>query len=389
MKPKTVLAVAFIATGLGGMPIWLLSAYSPFVIESLGLSSALYGLLIATFFGVSALTGIWLGGSTARNGWINGVAYTSILSAIGLLVIALLANSWLIMALGIVVSAFANSMSQPAANLAIASVIRQKRMGLAFGIKQAALPVATLLVGASAPLFRFEQGWRAAFGLIAIFSLSFGAFVQLRTRNRLATPLEMAVASRASRAKSNERTFSKPLILLAIAAGLGTATTMTFAGFLVLYAVEIGLTAQQGAFVLSVGSFTGIVSRVVSGYLADRRTGRHLVVVSVMMVGGALGYLLVALSSDIILLSIASILAFGLGWAWNGVFHLAIVRSNPNRAANSTGVIQSGMALGATFGPAAFGLALTLSFKLAWLALAVCMLMAAIMVIVGRRALNR
>lgn len=389
MKPKTVLVVAFIATGLGGMPIWLLSAYSPFVIESLGLTSALYGLLIATFFGFSALTGIWLGGSTARNGWVNGVVYTSILAAFGLLAMSVLANSWIIMALGIAVSALANSLSQPAANLAIASAISQKRMGLAFGIKQAALPVATFLVGASAPLFRFDEGWRAAFGLIAIFSLSFGAFVQLRTRHRLATPLSMAVASRAIRTQVAKGTFSKPLTLLAIAAGLGTATTMTFAGFLVLYAVEIGLTPQQGALVLSIGSFTGIVSRVVSGYFADRRAGRHLVVVSAMMVGGALGYLLIALSSEIILLSIASSLAFGLGWAWNGVFHLAIVRINPSRAANSTGVIQSGMALGATLGPAAFGLALTVSFQLAWTALAACMLIAAIMVIVGRRALNR
>lgn len=380
--------MAFIATGLGGMPIWLLSAYSPFVIESLNLNSTLYGLLIAAFFGTSALTGIWLGGATARNGWTNGVVYTAILAALGLIVMAMLAQQWIVMVFGITISAFANSLSQPAANLAIASAIRKERMGLAFGIKQAALPVATFVVGLTAPLFRFDEGWRFAFGSIAGLALIFGAYVQLRTSKKLASVAQMAFKSK-STGLATERQFSKPLTYLAVAAGLGTATTMTFAGFLVLYAVEIGLTPQQGAMVLSIGSFTGVVSRVLAGYMADRRGKRHLVVVSLMMVGGALGYLLIALSQEVVLLTVAAMLAFGLGWAWNGVFHLAVVRINPNRAANSTGVIQSGMALGATIGPAAFGIALTASFQLAWVALAIFMLLAAGMVIVGRKELNR
>jgi MFS family permease len=108
-----------------------------------------------------------------------------------------------------------------------------------------------------------------------------------------------------------------------------------------------------------------------------------------MMAGGAAGYILVAFSNNFYLLALGSMLSFGLGWAWNGVFHLAIVRINPERAANSTGVIQSGMALGATLGPAAFGAALIASFQIAWIALAVCMLCAAAMVLVGRRELNR
>lgn len=390
MKPKTVLVVAFIATGLGGMPIWLLSAYSPFVIESLQLSGTQYGFLIGTFFGFSALTGIWLGGSSARNGWVGGTIYTAIMAALGLTVMGLMAQNWLVMAAGIAISALANSLSQPSANLAIASAIRTERQGLAFGIKQAALPVATFMVGLTAPLFRFEEGWRFAFISIAAAALIFGAFVQLRTRIGLPSPISIALdtAKPADRG-AKQRVASKPLVYLAIAAGLGTATTMTFAGFLVLYAVHIGLTPSQGALVLAIGSFTGVVSRVLSGYLADRRKGRHLVVVSYMMLGGAAGYLLIALSQEVILLSIASILAFGLGWAWNGVFHLAIVRINPARAANSTGVIQSGMALGATLGPAAFGAALALNFQLAWVALSVCMVAAALMVIVGRRELNR
>ena len=123
MNPKTILAVSFVATGLGGMPIWLLSAYSPFVIESLSLTSTEYGLLIATFFGFSALTGVWLGGSSARNGWVSGVIYTAILAAVGLSVMGLLASNWLVMASGIAISSLANSLSQPSANLAIASAI--------------------------------------------------------------------------------------------------------------------------------------------------------------------------------------------------------------------------------------------------------------------------
>jgi len=389
MKPKTVLVVAFISTGLGGMPIWLLSAYSPFVVESLGISTAEYGLLLATFFGFSALTGVWLGGSSARNGWTSGTIYTAILATTGLVIMGLLAQNWLVMGSGIILSALANSLSQPSANLAIVSAISVRRQGLAFGIKQAALPVATFTVGLTVPIFSFAEGWRFAFLTVAIFAFIFGVFVQIRSGTRLASPLAIAV-SRANfpARQSGDRHISRALLFLAVAAGLGTATTMTFAGFLVLYAVHIGLTPTEGALILTIGSLTGLLSRVLSGYLADRRNGRHLLVVSYMMTGGAIGFLLLSISNEIVLLCIASVLSFALGWGWNGVFHLAIVRMNPSRAANSTGVIQTGMALGATFGPATFGVALSLSFELAWVALAVCMLAAAAMVKVGRRELN-
>jgi MFS family permease len=391
MKAKPTLAVALIGTGLGGMPIWLLSAYSPSVIESLALDKTRYGLVVAAFFAFSALTGISAGRMVNRIGWPAGLVYTAVLAAIGLVVMGSLADGFGVLVAGILISALANSFSQPAANMAIAQHVRKKRQGLAFGIKQAALPLSTFLVGISVPLFAFEEGWRWAFVLIAILSLMYGLGVVLYTKSasELLAKAKRLFSSQKSEPRARAGKISIPLRYLAVGAGLGTSTTMTFAGFIVLYGVDIGLSAGDAAVVLAVGSFVGVLARVGAGALADRRDHGHLIMVIVMMAGGAIGYTMIGFSTEVVLLTLGTIMAFGLGWAWNGVFHLSIVRLNPAEAAASTGVIQTGMAFGATVGPGLFGWVAVNNFSLGWFGLTATMVAAIVLVYLGHRSVAR
>lgn len=391
MRAKPTLAVALIGTGLGGMPIWLLSAYSPFVIKSIDLDTTRYGLVVAVFFAFSALTGISSGRMVSRIGWSAGLLYTAILAAVGLLVMGALADSLGVLIAGILISALANSFSQPAANLAIAQHVRKKRQGLAFGIKQAALPLSTFLVGISVPLFAFEEGWRWAFVLIALLSLVYGAGVMLyaKSAGELVAKAKGLFSFQRAEPRAKAKKISTPLRYLAVGAGLGTSTTMTFAGFIVLYGVELGLSAGDSAAVLAAGSFVGVLARVGAGALADQRARGHLNMVIVMMAGGAVGYTMIGFATEVVLLTFGTIMAFGMGWAWNGVFHLSIVRLNPDEAATSTGVIQTGMAFGATLGPALFGWIAVYDFALGWFGLTATMLMAILFVHLGHRSVMR
>ena len=319
-------AFALAVTSVGALPVWMLSAYAPSLQRDLGLGATALGVTIAAYFALSSVTGMPGGRLVERVGWRRGVVVSAAISALSLLAVALVARSWATLVLAVAIGALANGPSQPAANQAIAEGVDRGRHGLAFGVKQAALPVSTLLVGLSVELFDQPAQWRAAFGVGAALALALvaAAAVRLirdtnarRTRTTEPAPVSARVRHRVPPA----------LKLLSAGAGFGTAATISLGGFLPVYAVDRGLDLGAAGRLLALGSIVGIASRVVSGLLADRRTGRHLVMVSAMMGAGAVGLLvLAAFGGSGVGLAIGTLLAFGLGWSWNGVFHLAVVR---------------------------------------------------------------
>ncbi|MFI8595568.1 MFS transporter [Microbacterium sp. NPDC078428] len=400
-RPATAAALVFAVavTGLGALPVWMLSAYAPAVQSDLGFDSRALGLAIGCFFAFSTLTGLPMGRLVQHLQWRRGVALTAILAGISLATIAVLAQSIVALILLLCVGAIANSTSQPAGNLAIASSISDRKQGLAFGVKQAALPISTFLIGLSVPLFGGGQDWRSAYlsaaGMAAVVLVAAGlprAGRAWRERAHLRKP----VLGRALRPPLTVSSIGpgvavpRALVLLAVGAGFGTAVTISLGGFTVSYATAQGFSAAEAGQLLAVASGIGILSRVLSGYLADRRGRRHLVVVAAMMAAGAVGMVVLAFAGSTLggmLVGIA--LAFGLGWAWNGVFHLSVVRYSKIPAAVATSVVQTAMSFGATFGPPLFGVVAAASFPAAWMASAAGLLLAAAFILLGRRELRR
>ena len=73
-----------------------------------------------------------------------------------------------------------------------------------------------------------------------------------------------------------------------------------------------------------------------------------------------------------------------------GLVHFAVVRDNRANAATATGVIQTGLSLGAAAGPLLFGLlTAATSYDTAWLAAAVVAALAAVTFTVARRMIRR
>jgi predicted MFS family arabinose efflux permease len=82
------------------------------------------------------------------------------------------------------------------------------------------------------------------------------------------------------------------------------------------------------------------------------------------------------------------VLGFGLGWAWPGLLQFAVARLNPSAPAAATSIVQVGVYGGGFAGPVGFGFIAThLSFPTAWLVGAVAMVMAAGLMVLGRRML--
>ena len=62
-------------------------------------------------------------------------------------------------------------LGQLASNLTLARSVPASRLGLSFGIKQAAIPIATLLAGAAVPTVALTIGWRWAYLIGAAVAL--------------------------------------------------------------------------------------------------------------------------------------------------------------------------------------------------------------------------
>lgn len=374
----TLLAAAGVATA-GVLPVFLTGALAVQVREELNFDEAGQGLTVAAFFGTAALSSAAAGRLAERLGPAAAMRVSSGLAALSLLAVAVAARSLPLLLACLVIGGLGNAMAQPATNLFLARRVPPSQLGLAFGVKQSAIPLATLLGGLAVPAIALTVGWRWAYVLGAVGAAAL--LVVDPGGSTTAPPTERGAR------RGEHDTALRPLVLLAVGVGLGAAAAGTLGSFLVSGAVAEGMSEGTAGLLASACSAAGVAMRLWVGALADRRGGRHLPVVAGMMASGALGFGLLALGSTGGLVS-GALLSYILGWSWPGLFNLAIVRSNPGAPGAATGITQTGTYIGAVMGPLLFGAVVEGSgYPAAWLVSGVAAMIGAIGIVLGRRAL--
>ncbi len=377
---RRVLAGTAVVTTACVFPAFLVGAVAVQLRDDLGFSASGTGVGVAAFFGAAAASSLLLGRFVERIGPRRGMFAAVAVSAGASLSIALFARSLATLAAFLVVGGSANALCQPSANLLVARHLPAGRQGVAFAVKQAAIPFSTLLAGVSVPALALTVGWRWAFAAAALLSLSSVALVP-----RVGT--EPVV-----RRRRVERSGDVPapiMAMLAVGIGLGAAAGGTLGSFLVSAAVDSGMSEGHAGELLTFGSLAGIGVRIAAGLAADRRGGGHLRVVASMLGAGAVAFCLLALHTAPAYL-VGAPLAFGTAWAWPGLFNLAIVRANPRSPAAATGITQTGTYFGAVAGPVLFGvLADRAGYREAWLAAAALAAASATAMVIGRARLRR
>ena len=374
---------AVAVTTVSVLPVFLTGALAVQLSADLGFDPAGLGLVVALYFGVSALCSLPVGMIVER----VGSRWTSRIAALGaaalMTALALFATSYASLVALLLCSAWCNVMGQLSSNLTLARSVPARRMGLSFGVKQAAIPTATLLAGVAVPAIALTVGWRWAYVIGAVLALS---ALFLCPRENAGPPTRPRKADRATAA----------LGVIGAASGLAAGTATALGVFLVSSAVERGVAPGLAGLVLTMGSVIGLSVRLLHGWLADRREesrassgrgGGHVAVVAGSLAAGAAGFGLLAVPGTPALV-IGTILAFGLGWAWPGLLQFAVVRLNPSAPAAATSIVQVGVYAGGFAGPIVFGwLATHSGFPVAWSVNAVVMLVSAALMLVGRRML--
>jgi len=163
------------------------------------------------------------------------------------------------------------------------------------------------------------------------------------------------------------------LRLITLGAFFAAGAATTFAIFLVEFAVFTGWSPGAAGTLLAVASIGVLISRVLAGWISDRRTSRGgssiaLKPISTMLALGSAGVLLVMVGGETpILLATGALLAMLMGWGWPGLMHLSVVSMDRRAAARSTGVISFGIFGGGVVMPFLLGfLAERVSYRVGW-----------------------
>jgi MFS family permease len=383
-RPGYDLFVALAVTTTASLPVFLVATLAIEIRQSLHFGASALGMAVSLYYLGAAVGSVPLSRVVERVGGVRVLRVACLTSAALLVLLGTVTSSWLVLAVLLVPCGISSAAIAPASNLFLARRIRPARQGAAFGVKQAAIPLASLVGGLSVPAVALTLGWRWAFLLAGALALAAGLLVPPSR-----TPAAVRARSRPDGGAGGVDVV--PLVILAAGLGLGVFAASGLAAFLATAAVSAGFARGTAGLIVAAAGGAAVIVRVASGVLADRRGGRHFPVVATMLAVGAVGYGMAAVGAGLgvrWLLVPAAVLALGAGWGWNGLFNFAVVRTHIHAPARATGITQVGGRLGGVLGPLTLGLVIDhASYAAAWSVATAVALLAAGAVLVGRHLL--
>jgi MFS family permease len=344
------------ATAVGVLPVFFFGAVATLVRDDLHFGQSQIGVATAVFFATAALLSVPGGWLADHLGEIRTAALATVFATCSMLGVAVLARSWAHLLSLLILGGVANAFAQPASNGMLAGRVPERRQGLVFGAKQAAVPLASMVAGLG-PALALTLGWRGAFGAAAALGLPVLVLLWIARGRRHRSAARSRLSLRGS----------KDLLMLAAVAALGAGTGNAMGAFYVDAGVGRGVPAGTAGLFLAASSGTGIVARIAWGWWTDRRRVNRMLVIAVLLVAGAGGYAIIAVGPAPPVLLLGTVVAYAAGWGWNGLLVAVVVDAHPDAPAAATGVTQAGVYGGAVVVPPLFGyLAETVSYAVAW-----------------------
>lgn len=364
------------ASVVSGVTVYFVAALAVEIRGEFHFGVARFGALISVYFLCAAIASIPV--STLCDTHDPRVVMEWGCLATGALLfgLAIFVHGWWGLALIMALTGASSAAIQPAANLFLSQNVSWRRQGLAYGAKQAAIPLAVVLAGVSVPSLALTLGWREAICGAAVIAWFAGAWL------RWLTPVGASPRHLSKQPSTLDRRERRHLLQLSVGFGLGISSASCLSAFAVTSTVAIGYGQGMGGLLAGLGGIFALASRISVGGALDKVDISPFVLVVYMLGVGVLGFLLLAVSAfgPSLLFVPGLILCFTAGWGWNGAFNYGVVLQYPRKAARATGVTAVGGRVGGVVGPLLFGLVLTGgSYALAWLSTAVIMSIGAYM----------
>jgi MFS family permease len=359
---------------MGVLPLFLVSTQILQLEDDIGFEVGTLGLATASFFAAAAIAanpaGRLVSGRGASRGLRLGITAT-ILSC-GLCVVSW---EWWLIPLATAVGGVGNGLIQVSSNIAIFDGVRMGRQGLAFGSKQAAVPIASIVAGLALPAIGLVFGWRWVFVGAAAVAVGLWSSAPRLSSRRAEPRVETAMG----RPNSS-------LLWLGVAGIAGAAAGNGLSLFVVPSAVDIGISEGAAGAVLAACSLAVVVLRVSAGWLVDRRASSGYVEMAWMAGVGAFGALVLMSAQSPPLYLISMPIALLGAWGWPGIIFFTVVHSYPRYPARASGLVLSANLSGTLVGPLVVGaLAGRGAYPTAWLFVSVCSAVAAVAFVVAAR----
>jgi predicted MFS family arabinose efflux permease len=258
-KPRVgLLVVLAVAMGVGPLLNYGLSAMSPLVIASLGMSQSQFGLLAGAVFASAAVSSFSLGRLSDR-----ATTRTQLVLIFGgtalALVIAALAHAFWVLLVAVILAGPAQSISNPTTNRVIVTRVPPRMRPGWIGVKQSGVQASQLFSGLFFPAAALWLGWQGAFGVAAVIAL--GLLVYGFAQVPSETPVPRAAEENRS---GGPLPFSVWLFAgFAFFSGLGMQATNVY---LPLYTVrELDFPLVLAGAAAGVSGIVGVSSRILWG----------------------------------------------------------------------------------------------------------------------------
>lgn len=374
------IGTAVVASTLAAMPSLLLAGLAILVGAELNFGAFELGIAIGAFFAVSGLLSVPAALLSETIGPRRSMFVGALITVLALAGIGAATPSWGMLLVWMVVAGLGNTITQIASNHLLARQVDSGRQGIAYGIKQSGIPIASMLAGLALPLLGLSVGWRATFLLFALAVIPVAYFLRGLKKG---PPM----------GRRGPRAGDAPLAVLAVLAtgsGLGAMASSGLTTFTVVSAVDGGFSPGAAGLLLTAGSVIGISARILSGWMVDRRGRGSLILASSLLGAGVLGYLGLAIAGSSWLVVLATLVAFAGGWGWPGLILLVTARTNPRAPATAMAVTRVGPSVGNIIGPILFGATVDgAGYPVAWSFAAGTAFAALLFLLVARRQLVR
>jgi len=363
-----------------------LGVMMPEVARDLAINPKLVGVFTAIIYAVAAVTALAAAGPILRLGAVRICQAALLLAAIGLAVNAAAMVAATVLAVAVIGAA--QGPINPASAHVLAQRVPREYFGVVFSLKQTGVPIGFALAGLIFPLLLGWVGWRGA-TLIAAGAAAMAALLVEPFR-----PLLDVVGGgsppRANIWRSIRFVMAHDqLRVLGCSAFVYVIAQHTFTFYLVTYLYEhCGLSIARAGALLSASQLVGTGVRLVSGGMGDRFSRMKLL--GWTGVGMAIGSIAIGLLSSTTPFWLIALVVIGYGSvviSWNGTSQAEFAHLSPIGETAPIAAVQTALAFsGAVFGPPLFALiASQASYRTAFLAVAACVLAAALWQIIAAR----
>jgi len=356
---------------IGVMPSFAFGPLAHFVVDEFDLNLATLGLLTTSFNLGTAVMSRAAGRAVDRFGARNLVLMMLVGTALAATMIWRAGGVWWLL-LASLVAGCAYAAANPATNISIATLFTRRQRPVALGIKQAGVPVGSLLAGVVLPPLALEFGWRAAVGILAGVALAIAAAIWICLPDT---------------ERSNTRTKSEPpprsIVVLAIYAFFTACGTSTFLAYLAIFLQdEAGFSITSSGLAYGLAGGLAVLGRVFWGWGFEPILSSRSWVGLLLIAGAGVAATGLVLSATAVPW-LAWPAVFLLGTcvlSWSALFAVAVTSlAGTARPASDSGLAYTGFYLGLAVSPPLFGAIVDAGggFTSSWIMTSLCFCAAA------------